>query len=53
MSKLKDLAYDIERLYCEGLTATEVSVTLDIPISWVYDVLEGFETEDFNDPMDP
>jgi hypothetical protein len=52
MGRMSDLAIQIEELYSEGLTATEISETLDIPISWVYDALEGFENEDFNDPMD-
>jgi orotate phosphoribosyltransferase-like protein len=36
MSKLKDLAYDIEALYIEGLTEKNIAKTLDIPVEVVY-----------------
>jgi len=36
MSKVKDLAYDIEALYIEGLTEKNIAKTLDIPVEIVY-----------------
>ena len=36
MSKVKDLAYDIEALYIEGLTEKNIAKTLDIPVEMVY-----------------
>ena len=36
MSKVKDLAYDIEALYIEGLTEKNIAKTLDIPVEVVY-----------------
>jgi orotate phosphoribosyltransferase-like protein len=36
MSKLKDLAYDIEQLFIEGLTEKNIAKTLDIPVEIVY-----------------
>jgi transposase len=39
MSKLAELAYDIEQLYIEGLTEKNIAKTLDIPVEMVYDWL--------------
>jgi uncharacterized protein YjcR len=36
MTKLKDLAYDIEALYIEGMTEKNIAKTLDIPVEIVY-----------------
>jgi orotate phosphoribosyltransferase-like protein len=36
MSKVKDLAYDIEQLYIDGLTEKNIAKTLDIPVEIVY-----------------
>ena len=40
MSALKDLAYDIEQLYIEGLTEKNIAKTLGCPVELVYDWLE-------------
>jgi len=40
MSKLAELAYDIEQLYIEGLHPTKIAKQLDCPLSIVYDWLE-------------
>jgi hypothetical protein len=40
MSKLAELAYDIEQLYIEGLHPTKIAKELDCPLSMVYDWLE-------------
>jgi hypothetical protein len=41
MSKLADVAYDIEQLYIEGLHPTKICRELDIPLTMVYDWLES------------
>jgi len=40
MSKMADLAYDIEQLYIEGLSPKSIAVQLECPLSIVYDWLE-------------
>jgi len=39
MSKLSEIAYDIEQLFIEGLTEKNIAKTLDIPVEMVYDWL--------------
>jgi len=48
MSKLSDVAYDIEQLFIEGLTEKNIAKTLDIPVEIVYDwlTLNGIQEED-------
>ena len=41
MSKLAEMAYDIEQLYIEGYRPTSIAAQLDIPLSMVYDWLES------------
>jgi len=41
MSKLAELAYDIEQLYIEGYRPVTIAAQLDIPLSLVYDWLES------------
>ena len=41
MSKMADLSYDIEQSFIEGMHPTKIARTLDIPLSMVYDWLEG------------
>ncbi len=41
MSKLAELAYDIEQLYIEGLHPTKIARELNCPLSIVYDWLEA------------
>ena len=40
MSGIKDLAYDIEQLYIDGLSAKSIAQTLDCPIEQVLGCLE-------------
>jgi len=40
MSKMAELAYDIEQLYIEGCHPTKIAKILDCPLSIVYDWLE-------------
>ncbi len=42
MSKLAELAYDIEQLYIEGLHPTKIARELECPLSLVYDWLEQY-----------
>jgi transposase len=50
MSKLAEVAYDIEQLYIEGLTEKNIAKTLDIPVEMVYDWLEtnGIDAEELS-----
>jgi len=41
MSKLAELAYDIEQLYIEGFSPKSISVQLGCPLAMVYDWLES------------
>lgn len=40
MTKLKDVAYDIEQLYIDGFSPTRIAKILEIPLGLVYDWLE-------------
>ena len=40
MSKMAELAYDIEQLYIEGCHPTKIARLLDCPLGIVYDWLE-------------
>ena len=42
MSKIKDLAYDIEQLYCEGLSEQAIADELKIPLDMVIDCVNEF-----------
>ena len=41
MSKVADLAYDIEQLYIEGYSPKTIAMMLECPIEQVYDWLEA------------
>ena len=55
MSKMKDLTYDIEAMFIDGETPSEIALQLDIPLSLVKSTLESFGVdsrdiaEDFGD----
>jgi hypothetical protein len=40
MSKMAELAYDIEQLYIEGFSPKSISAQLECPLSVVYDWIE-------------
>ena len=40
MSKMAELAYDIEQLYIEGYSPKAIAIQLECPLSVVYDWLE-------------
>jgi hypothetical protein len=46
MSKLAELAYDIEQLYIEGFGAKTIAVMLECPIEIVFDWIEGNNVAD-------
>jgi uncharacterized membrane protein len=54
MGAVKDMYYDVETLFIEGHTATEIAAELKIPIEYVHDVLSDFgvDPEDFDDAVD-
>jgi len=41
MSKVAELAYDIEQLYIEGYSPKSIAVQLECPLTIVYDWLEA------------
>ena len=41
MSKMAELAYDIEQLYIEGFSPKSIAVQLECPLELVYDWLEA------------
>lgn len=41
MSKMSELAYDIEQLYIEGYGPRLISQMLECPVEIVYDWIEG------------
>ena len=42
MGKMKDLAYDVEQLYCEGLSEQAIAEELKIPLEMVIDCVNEF-----------
>lgn len=46
MSKMNELAYDIEQLYIEGYGPKSIAVQLGCPVETVYDWLEAEGLED-------
>ena len=48
MSKVAELAYDIEQLYIEGLSARQIATELDCPLKMVLAALEEMNVEDDN-----
>jgi hypothetical protein len=46
MSKVAELAYDIEQLYIEGMSARMIALTLECPIEIVLGALEEMGVAD-------
>jgi hypothetical protein len=46
MSKVADLAYDIEQLYIEGHSAKVIAALLDCPVEIVLAALQDMNVED-------
>jgi len=53
MSKLAELAYDIEQLYIEGLHPTKIARELNCPLSIVYDWLEAQSLDEGTEEASP
>jgi len=45
MSKMAELAYDIEQLYIEGYSPRSIAIQLECPLSTIYDWLESNSIE--------
>ena len=53
MSKVAELAYDIEQLYIDGMSARMIALTLDCPVDLVLNALQEMNVEDVADtPQD-
>lgn len=46
MAKVAELAYDIEQLYIDGLSAKRIAAELNCPVDMVLEVLESFGVAD-------
>ena len=46
MSKVAELAYDIEQLYIEGYSPKSIAAMLECPLTMVYDWLESNNVDD-------
>ena len=46
MSKVAELAYDIEQLYIDGMSARMIALTLECPLKMVLAALEEMNVED-------
>ena len=46
MSKVAELAYDIEQLYIEGLSAKKIALALDCPLTIVEDWIREYGVAD-------
>jgi hypothetical protein len=53
MSKVADLAYDIEQLYIEGHSAKMIAALLDCPIEMVLGALEEMGVQDAPEDYSP
>jgi len=53
MSKMADLAYDIETLFIDGLSPREIAVQLEVPLGIVKGTLEGFGVDTRDLEEDP
>ena len=53
MSKVADLAYDIEQLYIEGHSAKMIAALLDCPIEMVLGALEEMGVQDAPEDFSP
>lgn len=50
MSKLAELAYDIEQLYIEGYSPRSIAVQLECPLEVIYDWLESCNLDEEYSP---
>jgi len=52
MSKMAELAYDIEQLYIEGYSPKSIAVQLECPLEMVYQWLEDNSVDDTVDAQE-
>ena len=54
MSKMSELAYDIEQLYIEGMSPKMIALTLECPLDIVYAWIEdqSLSADESTDPYD-
>ena len=52
MSKMSELAYDIEQLYIEGYSPKTIAAQLECPLETVYEWLESVSV-DADEELDP
>lgn len=53
MSKMSELAYDIEQMYIEGMSPRTIALTLECPIDIVYEWIEGNSLDADEEDFDP
>ena len=53
MSKVAELAYDIEQLYIEGYSPKAIATQLGCPLTMVYDWLESCNVSGCEESTDP
>ena len=53
MSKMADLAYDVEQLYIEGHSAKVIAIMLECPVELVLGALEEMGVADSTEEYDP
>jgi orotate phosphoribosyltransferase-like protein len=46
MSRIKDLIYDIQELFIDGMSAKTIAKTLDVPLEQVLITLESFGVDE-------
>jgi hypothetical protein len=46
MSKIKDLAYDVETLFIDGCQPSQIALQLEIPLSIVQGFLKSFGVDE-------
>jgi hypothetical protein len=52
MSKMAELAMEIEQLYLQGYNEFTISTMLNIPVEWVDDFVASFMDAEYNESMD-
>ena len=53
MSKMAELAYDIEQLYIEGKSARQIAAELNCPMGVVKGWIEGNNVSECEEELDP
>ena len=53
MSKIKDLAYDVETLFIDGCQPSQIALQLEIPLSIVQGFLKSFGVDERDMEEDP